>query len=134
MPYTVFLKACGTTCIITYCLTIFLLPSPCALLLILFVFLSSGRQRLWMGPFQCLTLNSTATPLRLTSTVMYGTACWTGSRRKPFWPWPPGALCRAATQTVRKRRSIANPLSNCRRSVDDVNAYTKPNHVVKSYC
>ncbi|KAL0183768.1 hypothetical protein M9458_019464, partial [Cirrhinus mrigala] len=70
-------------------------------------------QKLWMGPFQCLTSNSTATPLRSTSTVMYGTACWTGSRRRPPWPWPPATLCRAATQTVRRRRSTANPPSNC---------------------
>lgn len=73
------------------------------------------RQRLWMGPSQCQTSNSTATLRHSTSTVMCGTVCSTGSRRRLRWPWPHAILCRAETLIVRKRRSTASLPSNCRR-------------------
>lgn len=89
------------------------LPSPFSSIPSFCVYLSlSCRQRTQMGPSQFQTSNSTVIPLLSTFTVMYGALCWTGSKRRPPWPWHPETLCRVVTQTVRRRRSTVNLLSN----------------------
>ncbi len=117
-------KACSTTHIIITLIVSYHSLSPCLLprvsLLILYVFCHLADRYSGWGFSSAWHQNSTAIPLRSTSTAMCGTAYWTGSRRRPRWPWPPAILCRAATQTVRRRRSTANPPSKLPRSVDDI--------------
>lgn len=79
-----------------------------------------------MEPSRCRTSSSTVIPPLLMFTVMYGTVCWIGNRRRPPWRWPLGTLCRVETRTVKRRRSAGNLLSNCPRLVGQISALWLP--------